>query len=190
MISLQCNRCGYSQSGGYVGAREYALPGDKSLPILSLLGWCHDCGQLESIENTDPIQWLKEISTIQEQIASVNGQKKWWGIRWLYVRYIFGDMIKDRVINETFSHWAKKLEQALLGFKVLSDRKSPARCLTCGSTRVVPAEYVTDPNALTEPKIIHPDCGGAISSIYEGDICISRGSRRVRRYSIDGDYID
>lgn len=172
-----------------MGVREYVLPDGGVLPLHSLPGWCQDCGRLEDIENLDPNQWLIKITAIKEQIASVQAQKRLCGLGWTYAQEFFGHMSQGQVTNETFSVWAQELNQAVIGFRVISDRKSPARCLSCGSERVAPAEYFSDPDNTTARKLIHPGCGGVLEYVIEGDIFIPNRSLRIRRYSLDGEFL-
>lgn len=172
-----------------MAAREYALPDGGTLPLHSLAAWCQDCSQLEDMENLNPNQWLTEIATVQQQIASVERKKSLCEQSWTHAYRFFGHLERGQVTNETFSKWAKELNQALIGFRVISDRNSPARCLTCGGTRVVPAEYSSDADTPGARKLIHSGCGGVLESVIAGDIYIANRTRRVRRYSLDGDFL-
>jgi len=190
VFSGTCDRCGFTDSGGYTGGREYALPDGGVLPLRSRLGWCLDCGKLESIENVDPAQWLEEIAFIRDRIASVRSEKRLLSKRWTYDgRYFdFDSDFRSEITTDTFVDWAQRIDQALTGFRVMSERSTPPKCLSCGGIRFEPAEYRTNPVDPESRQLIHRGCGGVFSSEWVGDFFV-KGPRSIRRYSIEGDFL-
>lgn len=190
MFSRTCDRCGYVDPGGSSGSGEYALPDGGGLRIHTQLGWCHDCGKLESIEDLDPVRWLNEITFVRDRIASIKAEKKMFSVRWTYDgRYLNLDRdFRTDITVENFADWTQRTDRALLGFKVLSGRKGPPRCLSCGGIQYDPAEYRQDPDDPGRQQLIHQRCGGVLCSEWAGDIFVTE-PRAVKRYSLDGDFI-
>lgn len=190
LFSRTCDRCGYEDRGGYGGPCEYALTNGDGLRIHTQLGWCHNCGKLESIENLDPTLWLGEIRFVRDRIASIRAEKNLFSVRWTYDnRYstLDGDC-RTNIAVEDFADWTYRIDRAFLGFKVLSENKRPPRCLSCGGTKYEPVEYRQDPNDPGRKQLIHPGCGGVLRSEWAGDIFV-KGPRAIKRYTLDGDFI-
>ncbi len=193
IISIKCNRCGYSQSSGFSGRREYALPDGQKVRVLTTPAWCHDCGGIESVENLDPTGWIDEVQFVKQRLASIQIDKRLFSKRWTYDGHYWSDETADyraEVTLETFADWTKRLDEAVAGIQFLISRQSPARCLSCSGTNFDRLERRANPSDPAHELMVHPGCGGLLDHIVEGDIFIKGGyPKSARRYSPDGEYL-
>jgi hypothetical protein len=193
-ITYKCNRCDYSQCGAVAwGTEEYVLQNGLRLRAPSQLGWCHDCKDLAPIESISIEDRLADIQRIENDLAECVPPPilPWWRLD----RFIFRE--GARIIEEYRAQRQHSLTAALADAHDLLDlqqrRKTPARCMECGTTNVT-APFITNESPWedrSQPRptgFIHPDCGGEIVMVDDG-LRIGLG-QSVRRYTPDGDFIE
>jgi len=124
-----CTRCDFRQGDTHTwGIREYVLADGVRVSVPRRLGWCHSCQSIAAVEDLSGDEQREELEEIQVALVVL----RFWKFRerkWL----------------------RRQLADALDTLDLLKERKSPARCLHCGSA---------DIGSITT----HPGCGGVIQA--------------------------
>jgi hypothetical protein len=170
----------------------YVTPDNRTVQVPRRLGWCEDCGGLASVEIFTESDIRKEIRDIEEELQAMPSEpsRQPWEIH----KYLPFNGWETKV-----QRWHYKQDQligkldektTLLG--IIKQRKSPPRCLECGSTRVM-APLVADKTFWDSEKpavtgFIHPGCGGELSADEDGMRISLRPSTRY--YSSEGEFIE
>lgn len=141
MQSTRCSGCDYKRDV-YFSDRVYDVGNLKfGLPVLANLGWCFTCRQCVAVE------YIPDLTQLIEELADLRRNTECWQEE--------NDSPNNRLV------WAESRLQWRLR------RKSPARCLECGSTDIRELSNYhksLDGNTLGE----HPNCLGGGKLLLDG----------------------
>lgn len=182
-LLFSCTRCEFTGSNTSLrGDWSYESDG-RLFPIDRELGWCDDCGGFSPVENiptpekieAQKMRRLKEEQELKEQIRAYR-QLLPWHKRYSLTAVRLPDDLSSR--KSVVDSGAREIKESIARLRFLDGRKSPARCLACGSTQIAPTQLPAvpfidkrwDPH-LPEPEPIptgfqHPGCGGDITARY------------------------
>ena len=171
MYEAKCDRCKFTQRIADGGLRSYQLPGDVRVTIRQQFAWCQSCHVVVHAERLPTIDQIKAELEAFEQLARDD-------------RGSFampGRLAEDEINRER--NQLQTLRQVVEG------RKSPERCLECGSTDLILIPMADEDDDEIVPMspcgTVHPGCGGFLSI---GGIGFSR-SRAWTFYTTEGERI-
>jgi hypothetical protein len=152
LYRAECDSCGYSQRISDDGLRSYQMPGDVRVTIRHQFAWCRVCGMVvvaERLPTSD--QLTKELADV-EQMANERPD-------------VFASPVETA--QEGIDRERKQL---LCLIQIIEDRRSPERCLQCGSTSIIPIPPLDEDDEDEDDwqdecfnKIEHPNCGGLLT---------------------------
>jgi hypothetical protein len=121
---IRCGACGYEQPEyrGHGAFYAYLLSDGSTLSVPYVPAWCHRCQAVMHGEELPEIAWLEQ-QLREWQASGLEKQTQAWHVAWL-----------ERKIA-----WR-------------SERRSPAKCLACGSSEIVRGSF--------QGGAPHPSCGG------------------------------
>jgi hypothetical protein len=178
-MPYRCDKCDYQKflSGPsfqfYGVPRYYRLPNGKEFYIKGQLGWCFSCSDIRMIEDLSVEPVLKEIADNREkkdrkaeEIQKLKSEFELLKERWVVkIRRLFSipeipaqkSAELKRLENDLnyFDRHQIELNEQIVFFQ---SRKTPIKCLGCGSENV---------KALSETT--HPGCGGRLFFTEEGE---------------------
>lgn len=156
VLQINCDTCDFGSSNlSTWGVWEYLLANGVRIRAEIFLGWCHDCKNIAPVECLDVSAAQTEVKKQQEYLATLKS---------------------DSALQEEVEDWqfyANKLADAEDYLSLITNRKSPPKCLCCGSENIVaPVISSTsgvESNGVPVPtEFIHPGCGGRITMSYDG----------------------
>lgn len=198
-LEFFCDQCGFSASETVEwGYFSYAVS-PEPVPVKRELVWCHGCGRptpgeslasrVGVLKREDMLQ--KARGALQKELDSLAASKNfldrifWWKER-------ESQLVVE--LRNQITEIAKDLERETILVMHQLNRKTPARCLICGSVHIVPfppGEKVSlfDENSKGNGSMafIHPNCGGTVSGRDSGLRASVRMSHRM--YDIDGQFL-
>ena len=190
VTTFYCTKCDFKQ-GDLVawGAREYVLSHGIRIQVCSRLGWCEDCRGLAAVEDLSQESRRADLEEATRELIALQFRpvRRWWELQW----FILAGLWRRKV--ETWNCCAGKVDDAKDALNLIASRKTPPRCLACGSNRVT-APLVTDTSEwrnTNQPKrtgFLHPGCGGEMWMIEDGFRIALKPS--IRRYTPEGDSIE
>ncbi len=149
---------------------------DLSVPIKHSTGWCHECEGVAPIEVFDSPEELLTLEGKREalrkerdaELTRIEQSRRWWQRRGQRTSVLVDlDWQIERMERQ-----AMVIQQRL---SCLDGRRSPPRCLQCGSTDAFPFAVIPDftvyygktqgPVAL---GVKHPGCGGELAVMDDG----------------------
>jgi predicted nucleic acid-binding Zn ribbon protein len=133
VLRYRCDRCGQEYVVRQI-QRYYELE-DGSLLVRRLPAWCHAEKTMVEAEAIDDVEALERIVAMVEAEVEKSG----------------GD-------HQTEFDNATTLDESRRRLRWRRTRRSPPRCLECGSTNV---ESV--PESSDQGELRHPSCGGVLS---------------------------
>lgn len=150
----------------FVGSRDdyYRLPGGAKITVYSVPAWCERCVKVihgEQIESVDAID--KRIADLERLAAEIRGEMTRPPLP-------APDAPGDR-------HQQEQIAELKLRREWRARRSSPPKCLTCGSTVIVP---------LDDGKTMRIT-GGSVRCDFTG---IGDTASHMRFYSPEGDLIE
>lgn len=164
---FSCSKCASTWPATDLAHRYYLLPTGVLLDVESRYAWCMDCRRMREAEKLpDP----GELAAIIRLRPTISKQSRWWP---------FGRADREKCERER----ALAREKAQQMLNLVLPRKSPPRCLGCGSSQIVNPDKVN----LT----LHPDCGGVIRRI-SSETFVSFASPipfPTRFYNAEGEFI-
>jgi hypothetical protein len=137
----RCDRCGVVQSVSTLTLRDYVLENSERIPCGAKLGWCDTCKSLVAMERIYPLQVMVKVLTDLED-SDPNDEMNIEAARLYHVT--------------PEEHLAERIDTVRKDVAWRRNRKSPPRCLECGSIEVAPVE--DEPERVAEFE--HPGCGG------------------------------
>ena len=159
VTTYYCDTCTFEQWDSHTwGRRAYFLWEGCSVPLEWELGWCEGCGGLAAVEVLSKDRRRAELEKAESDLTELNFRRKrrWWELPWTW-----------RNKMEKWKQLAPKAHDAKLALKLIMDRKTPPRCLNCGSEHVI-APLQTDNSEWqdsSQPKrigFLHPRCHGEL----------------------------
>ena len=190
VTTYYCTKCDFRQGdAGTWGTREYVLPDGIRIPVNSALGWCAQCNAITAVESLDIGRREAELREAERELEKQGGQpvRRWWQIH----RFLVPMFWRRDLANWYF--FAGMVEDARAALQLITMRKSPPKCLACGSDEITTplisdtSEW-TDVSQPTRTGFIHPDCGGELSMVMDGLRIGLKPS--VRRYTPEGILIE
>jgi hypothetical protein len=196
VTKFYCKKCDFE--GGDVGTwgmHEYVLPNSVRIPINRLLGWCDDCDQIASVELFSRTESEKEVQQAEDAVEEhmqLLPRRRWWQLH----QFVFYWIWKHRVTEWESKQFDLlcKLDDAKDVVVHLQQRKTPPRCLECGSRKVhAPVVTNSETDEYLEEKpcatgFVHPGCGGEIWMRMDGMRIALKPS--VKYYTPEGDLIE
>lgn len=144
--------------------RLYVLDGQAEAPVIDQAAWCWWCGTVVEAEDVPP---LADVETKLRDLE--RGEQRW---RQDVARRRPGQAPSPNPIASQIEFWSLVRRWRLV-------RRSPSKCLRCGSTDIVPIGSPSD-------GVPHPGGRGTIT--LEPDCHFAR-SRDPDLYTIEGDRI-
>lgn len=193
VTTFYCTSCDFRQGDVETwGSRVYVTPDNRTVQVPRRLGWCEDCGGLASVETFSEAEIRKEIRDIEEELQAMPSEPS--RQPWEVFKYLpfSGWETKVQRWHYKQDQLVGKLDETTTLLAIIKQRKSPPRCLECGSSRVR-APLVQDKSFWDSPKpvatgFIHPGCGGELWADEDGMRISLRPSTRY--YSGDGEFIE
>lgn len=202
---FSCSHCDY-ESSDLVLRGLFCYQGSfGSLSIERQLGWCQECGQIVAIED------LPNQQKIEKEHADIT-EKKQYIEKYLYsmqenrswIKKLFGLTIKPpseiESLKSECSYMELNLKEKQKALPIMEQRKSPPRCLYCGTVncfslpklpKIPSPEYPLfsnkDPGPPIEIGFKHPGCGGNILVRFS-EVRLSLGNKH-RIYDLEGRFI-
>jgi hypothetical protein len=157
VIEVACDGCDLTATLGGMGLPRYDLGDGHGHYVETQHAFCHAC---RSMVDAERLPTSAELAERRAQMMESVGSK---------------DLMTDHVVTQ-----ADVDERAGAIERWLSARRSPPRCLVCGSTEIVPH------NPLAGEPFIHPGCGGKtrwrggmMVALMSGGACFDSECRRL-----------
>lgn len=190
VTTYYCTKCDFKQ-GDLVtwGTKEYVLGNGVRIQAWPRLGWCEDCRELAAVEDLSVESHRADLDkAVNELIApGFRPVRRWWELHWFILPGLWHRKFKD------WNCCVSKIDDAMDTLRLIARRKTPPRCLACGSNHVT-APLVTDRSEwrdTSQPKktgFVHPGCGGEMWMLMDGFRIALKP--KIRRYSPEGDFIE
>ncbi len=146
---IRCSRCSLEQPFERIHGYYYVHDDEPDeWPIDTQDGWCAACGTVATLER---LPTLYEIETWIADLEA-NGRDE--------LDPVTGLM---RTV-------ALSIEKCRRRERWIAGRRSPPRCLACGSTDVAPAAEIDG--------FLHPGCGGRLSDLFTGVVSLRAHTAR------------
>ncbi len=181
-VCTGCDWTGYGALG--IGLRRYRLPSGLYLNINRTTAWCHSCGTLGAAEAIPAVEDTEALIAREEaelaEVMRTGRPGPWW---WPNHEYRKRVMCARYSVNEA-KGWRE--------FFIL--RKSPPRCLECGSHQIerLPKHQFRRAHDLIQLPMLHPECSGDghIVGHFGKNTGASLGTPMFAyEYSIDGELV-
>lgn len=168
--------------------KKYQMPDGQEIDVEETLGWCFACKKMRMVEDFSNKSLLSELEEVRQKMAQSEAQLNTSKLEYekqmakyearvrfnftlakVFLTPLWKCFIKPPQNNETSSFQklldflSQKERKILGGIKYYQTRKSPRKCLACGSVKI--EEMSKD--------MFHPGCGGSF-------ILIERYERNTR----------
>lgn len=181
--TFYCDKCDFEQgNAGTWGMKDYVLASGVRVSVNWQLGWCFDCDGLTAIEDLS-LSKCEENYTKRQQILAEH-----------LLLHRPASMSKTKLSEWENCHYylTDEMDEVQDVIDMLKNRMNPARCLACGSTRVL-ADFFTNNDSWdqSQPKATgskHPGCGGEIW-MKESELRLAM-KPSISSYTPEGDFID
>lgn len=153
--SIFCDSCDF-RAGTAVswGRFIYRLQGGEEVSLNRTLGWCYSCASIE------PIEVLSDKDKLEAGAHRLTTELDSFGKVTFFER-IRGGLRKR---EDAIKRLTERLSEENKRLRFLAQRKSPPKCLACGSEEVEEMPHA-NPEEGGEPinlHFIHPHCGGTL----------------------------
>ena len=171
-----CLACGLKAMEPGFGLRFAYLVDGVSVPLKHSVGWCHACDGFASVEVFDSPEELFTLDGKLEvlrkerdaELTRIEQSRRWWQRRGQRTSALVDlDWQIERMERQ-----AMVIQQRL---SFLAGRRSPPRCLQCGSTDAFPFAVIPDFTVYygkTQGPVTlgvkHPGCGGELAVMDDG----------------------
>ena len=178
---LKCDRCSFittlyswTESCGL-----YALPDGKQVRVPVRAEWCYQCKTLRATEN------LPEVACTKQRVQEADRVLRRCVARYFLLCLRYG----SRMASKGKALARDRLEQAQAMHRIVSNRKSPPRCLSCGSTDHEELRLFAFPEGRrTTLPIQHPGCGGHFVIDDRVGLC-AENQGPIRYFTPEGDFL-
>lgn len=190
-----CSVCDFGRAEFMTrGEKEYVLPNGIRLPVRDLLGWCEDCRTLVQVESLSETICLGDIQRAEETLAA-NSVPYFENAAQMFGLSPSPRELPRRPLSEAerFNlHCGIDDARDLLA--LVRARRTPPRCLECGSDRIHTAIMTNSEPWSNKAQpwptgFHHPGCGGEIQMVAHDGLWIDP-KLTVRRYTPHGDLIE
>lgn len=182
-VLFSCTRCDFSASDSVCwGGFYYETPNGRGT-LIRTLGWCSACASLAPIEVIGPpddaavaalARAVKDQeASLSEHVARLRQQMPWY---WRLIRTqppLTPDVERLRYDAEASR---QELNHLRVRAEVLAARRSPPRCLECGShecfpiaSDIRPTGSPSQPGPPVKMGMRHPGCGGDLMVRHSGE---------------------
>ncbi len=175
---VYCDRCEYRR-GSFVlwGRLSYMLPSGKQLHLNRRLGWCHTCKEIVAMEDIATEALLQvSIDDCTVRLEAISRLKNGR----LFKRLLSYDRTEIIDLEENLSDLCERLA-------LLRQRSSLERCLSCGSTEVVPISLPAVDREPVQLDFSHPGCGGNFWAAHNPTWLNMRFEEKY--YNVEGEHI-
>ncbi len=175
-LDFSCTACDYNSTSLSLHGRRYYQCNEQFFHAECQTGWCFACKSLAPIELMPDQQVLQqkqfEVAELRKETEKTDNQPK-KELGWL--QKLMGHKERNEKTSEKYDPFVKsrleKLEEEIASsivlFKLFKNRKSPIKCLACGSEKHL---YLNTNEwrrfyKLEKPEPIsfkHPFCGGEL----------------------------
>lgn len=181
---ITCDQCDTSWGTNRVwGIFRYQLPEGQQAWVERKLAWCHSCSAFCPVEVIPPKnKLLADLKEAKEGLDAAQAElvKDNW-IRRTLKR-------PSRLRREMIELGMKKYREAQASLDCLAIRKSPPRCLECGSTHITDIIWKKEfPANINGEEFFHPSCGGKLSEHDSGYMVSARSIPRL--YDVEGNVL-
>ncbi len=155
---LLCDRCPFTQELSTVLAC-YRLSQREAIPIFAELAWCHACRRVVQAEKFVGVEEIRQELLRTGDWLPFSLDRYGEG-EWVHLEYWLS-RVDSKCLNSARTRRKAyvRLLRSMLRWR--RERRSPPRCLTCGSTKL---EYFTAGDGVSVfATLVHPGCGGVIS---------------------------
>lgn len=151
---VSCTRCCYQTLESHRPiVLVYVVEGEEPIETGRGKGWCYDCDAYVDTERLDRERLKQEWHELGERVAAAQAQLV------LVSRGLLGRFgVPARELRLSLKRMAEARAKLNYLTRVVSPRKSRARCLTCWSERTAPVRF---DEAGLSLGFTH-DCGGAL----------------------------
>ena len=168
-VIYRCDKCDFSASSMVNWGNFHYLDGKKLLSLNRKLGWCDSCATLTPIE---VLPSLDELAHSQQKCEKMLQEyqlayeslmlKRTWFARLMGLKPKLPDDLMN--IKMDINALDEDMSELKASLAYLSGRKSPPRCLKCGSQEVSSLSLFPAHKAVAAQIQVfkHPNCGGAV----------------------------
>lgn len=186
VTAYYCTKCDFRQTDvGTWGTTEYILSNGVRIPLHWVLGWCADCKGIVAVESLDMSRREAELLKAECELAKRGPLRvrRWWQIH----RFLLPVRWRRDLVHSTY--FAAKLEDARAVLRLIIDRQTPPKCLTCGGNDIISPLFADackrdDRWQPSRTGFSHPGCGGDIWMSEDGMRIGLKPS--IRRYAPEG----
>ena len=152
---IKCTKCNFRSSSDVIIGRMMYHDGENSYAINSAYAWCYDCKTIVPMESFPKIEDIKEkLEKVSEKITYFENAR-------FFEKFKAG----YRSVKNSIDYYYSQESEYRWFINFLEDRKSPPRCLRCGSTEAKKMNIPHIGRYNEGPKQIkldfkHPLCGG------------------------------
>jgi len=204
-LSFSCSNCEYHATD-LVCSGQFSYEGPSGIvSIKKGLGWCNYCSDIVSVEILPSVKRAEELkSDIADKMQRINQcrdrleQSRSW-IKKLFKSPVnLPSEIQDLQWQCKYKSMEMRDEQQRI--KLLESRKTPPRCLSCGTTDCLPLPEIPQlpepqyplfssetPGQAVKIGFKHPGCGGNLL-VEWSDVWVNMKSKH-RIYDIEGRFI-
>jgi len=154
-LYLRCELCDQEWTlGSLVGRSSYQLRDGSLAQLHKTLSWCNSCGCYSPVEKMDNKESLH--AKLGSLFLDASEAEKSIHPLILFIFKMFGKKASERLRDIQ-----REVSENQASLKMLSSRKSPPKCLNCGSTDI-------SHKSAFDPPEYHPNCGGEVTR-HEND---------------------
>lgn len=196
--SITCSKCGEITYGSVAWGRyEYELPDGRLCSLSRSLGWCFGCQAFQPVEDLGPGDLDIWREYYENQIMAMQARLKKLGTRSPIAKLLFTETEEQQLqlaINRKIAALDRETDLKRSFQAAMKTRKSPERCLKCGSTKVIKPimPEFNDPertgNAIVVLGMKHPPCAGELIR-RERVLSVNMRFDTRRIYSIEGEFL-
>jgi hypothetical protein len=154
-----CDKCTYERHMPDTNY-DYCLPDGGRLYVIRGRAWCFSCKQVVQAE------YLLSLAEIESELRVINSWPR--------------EPTRPSAIEAT-AHIRKQME---LRKAFALRRRSPPRCLECGSSNITTQESGGEGNR----GLVHPECGGRLRPVYpESRVWLPMADKEYEPVLLDGE---
>lgn len=175
---IECDTCSKKWfSYDFWGMKSYRFNDGRNLHINSVIGWCKCCNDFTNIEKS----LTKEEIKNKLELLHYNWSEKKTIREYLFYRFF---RLKQQFKLKFDKLYRKQFQEIHSLEDFYKSRKSPSKCLKCGSTQIEEANLWGNEG---KNPILHPNCGGRFG-LQKSDMRIAMRLKH-RFYSLEGDFL-
>jgi hypothetical protein len=164
----KCDKCSY-EADFSDPLRSYEMADGSTVTIERTFVWCSACREVRWGEQ------LTDLAQLERDLAATSAREP------AVMEELSFSVSRHQTLEDLLASRKKELESRIAWRRI---RKSPARCLECGSTDITPL-VLTETDDGDEKWTLreHPGCGGIVTVLSQMVLSIDR---RWFRYTPEG----